>query len=61
VAANGGNIPVKVNLNEINKSFKKGSEVGTISVRSDGAQISVPAVLDSKISRPPFWWRLFHP
>lgn len=54
-------LSVKANFNPITKATKKGTIVGTITATSGEATATVPAVLESTISRPPFFWRLFHP
>jgi len=52
---------IKANFSSINKSTNKGSEVGRISVSSGTNEISVSGILDEKVSKPPFFWKLLHP
>lgn len=58
---NGEKIEPKVSINDISTIKNKGDEIGKISASAASEIVTVPLILDGKISRPSIFWRLFHP
>lgn len=54
-------ITIKSSFDEISVPVSKNKEVGKISIQAGTKNFSIPAVLEEKISKPPFWWKLIHP
>lgn len=54
-------ITIKTNLNEINAPQNKDTEVGQVTATYGSTTVSVPVVINSKISKPSIFWRLLHP
>ena len=54
-------VTIKTNLNEINAPQSKDAEVGQVTATYGSNSISVPVIIDSKISKPSIFWRLLHP
>jgi len=53
-------ISVESTLQNVKKPIDKNTEVGTITIKSGGKTFTTQAILESKISKPAFWWRLLH-
>ncbi len=60
LAWRGSQIQVTAKLSEVKAPAKAGAVVGLLSVASGQKTTSVPAVLKSGISSPPWYWRLLH-
>lgn len=52
---------LKISFDQILPPQNKGAKVGTATVTSGMAQASINLILDNKISKPPFFWKIFHP
>ena len=58
---NGEKLTTDINLNEIRGAKNQGEKVGTINSKIGLENITVPIVLNSKITSPGIFWRIFHP
>lgn len=54
-------ISIKADLRQAIKSLNTGTEMGTITVTTSSNTYSSPVILETKLSVPPFFWKLFHP
>lgn len=52
--------PVKVALEPIKANARKGQQVGSISLTYEGKTLQSPVTLESSVSKPSIWWRIFH-
>ena len=61
LAIKGQTISTVISLSQINGSKNSGQETGSVTVSSGTNKINVPIYLNSKITNPSVFWRLFHP
>lgn len=54
-------ISTNVMLSDIKAPKNQGDEIGTISAKIGLEEASVPVILDGKITKPSFLWKIFHP
>jgi D-alanyl-D-alanine carboxypeptidase (penicillin-binding protein 5/6) len=61
IVTGGGQVATKVSLPDVSSTKTKGDQVTTLTAEVGESTVSVPVVLDSNISKPSIFWRLFHP
>lgn len=61
LVATGDKLTTEVNLNDLTAPMNKGDEVGKVTAHLGNETVSIPIILDNKISKPSIFWKMVHP